>query len=103
MNTPLKTEDFIAALRDWKSLSLTWEYTARKHNDVIIDALERCAHGPQPCDDLLEALEICSKALNYIIEKSKKNRDDALLGYVLTADKARAAIAKYKATQGKTS
>lgn len=51
--------DYQSALAAWNDLSLTWEYTGRKYNDVFIDALTRCAQTAQSVDmkDLDEAIE----------------------------------------------
>lgn len=113
-NTPPKTENFQRAIEIMDmAIKIAQGTRATIHvtrANQVLKALQHHAiasyHPPQPCDDLLEALEFYACSENRGLKKMGTFNGGEVYGDALlidNGDKARAAIAKYKATQGETS
>lgn len=106
-NTPPKTENFQRAIEIMDmAIKIAQGTRATIHvtrANQVLKALQHHAiasyHPPQPCDDLLKALEYADKELTAIY-KEISGKYDITVGQFGRLETMRAAIAKYKATQG---
>lgn len=51
--TEFSPSDYQLALKDWQDLGLTWEYTGRKHDEIIIAALTHAALSAKESTSLI--------------------------------------------------